>query len=112
VSLTGTKKKNKNAFKKVYPYVRRRPVYTYELEHETIIETAVIEFIAESEKVYVYEGIFAVDPTVTAIAAENSSGDNANVNLVVSNVSTTSCTISASDEFTGYAHVQIILVMS
>ena len=67
---------------------------------------------AESEKVYVYEGIFAVDPTVTAIAAENSSGDNANVNLVVSSVSTTSCTISASDEFTGYAHVQIILVMS
>jgi len=112
VALTGTKKKNKNAFKKVYPYVRRRPVYTYELDNETIIETTVLEFEGESKKIYTYEGIFISEPTVTAIAAENSSGDNANVNLVVSAVTTTTCTIEASDEFTGYAHVQIILVLS
>ena len=49
MGATKSKKKNKNAFKKVYPYVRRRPVYTYELDKEVIIETASLYFDATSE---------------------------------------------------------------
>jgi len=112
VGSTGTKKKNKNAFKKVYPYVRRRPIYTYELENETVIETVILTFSNESTKTYVFDEVFSSAPTVTAISAENEAGDNANVNVFVSSVTTSECTINTSDEFSGYVHIQIMLVVS
>jgi len=112
VGSAGTKKKNKNVFKKVYPYIRRRPVYTYELENETVMETAILTFTNESSKTYVFEELYSEEPTITAIAVQNEAGDNANVNLIITNSSVTQCTIEASDEFSGYVSIQVIMVVS
>lgn len=106
---TKSKRRNKNEFKKVYPYVRRRPVYTYELDKEAIIETAKVPFLNSSEEIYSLTETYPAAPEVTATAYDEAGG-NVNVNVFISSISTTSVTISTSEEFTGYVNIHIVYV--
>jgi hypothetical protein len=104
MGATKSKKKNKNAFKKVYPYVRRRPVYTYELDKEVIIETASLYFDATSEATHTFTEAFSAVPVVTATAKIE------DLNAFVVSVTTTSVTINVSESFTGYVDLHAIYV--
>jgi restriction endonuclease len=110
MGVTKAKKKNKNEFKKVYPYIRRRPVYTYELDKEMFLEEAKIEFIESSSETYVFTEIFPSAPTVTAVSFDDGAGNNVNVNVFISTISTTSVTIETSDVFTGFVNIHAIYV--
>ena len=87
MGATKSKKKNKNEYKKVYPYIRRRPVFTYELDKETIIETICIEFTI------VFSGDYTVPPTVTASVC----GTEINLNVIIQNITISGCTVMLSD---------------
>jgi hypothetical protein len=108
MGATKSKKKNKNEYKKVYPYIRRRPVYTYELDKETSIETARVEFTASDSEVYTFTNTFPSAPAVTATAEESSSG--ADVNIYIESISTTAITIRASESFTGHVNIHAVYV--
>jgi hypothetical protein len=110
MGATKSKKRNKNEYKKVYPYIRRRPVYTYELDKETVIETAQVEFTESDEESYTFTETFPGAPSVTATAAEDEGGLNANVNVYIKSISTTSITISISESFTGFVNIHAVYV--
>jgi hypothetical protein len=104
VGATKSKKKNKNEYKKVYPYIRRRPVYTYELDKETVIETAKVYFDNTSEVTYVFTDTFVAIPSVTATAEVE------DLNVFITSITTTSVTINTSESFTGYVDIHAIYV--
>lgn len=108
MGATKSKKRNKNEYKKVYPYIRRRPVYTYELDKETSIETARVEFTDTDTESYTFAESFPGIPSVTATAEEVSS--NANVNIYIESISTTAITIRASESFTGFVNIHAVYV--
>jgi hypothetical protein len=110
VGATKTKKKNKNEYKKVYPYIRRRPVYTFELDKEMFVEEAKVEFTSSSSETYIFTETFPSAPTVTAVSFDDGVGNNVNVNVFISTISTTSVTIETSDEFTGFVNIHAIYV--
>ena len=104
MGATKSKKKNKNAFKKVYPYVRRRPVYTFELDKEVVIETASLYFDATSEATHTFAEVFSAVPVVTATARTE------DLNVFVTAITTTNVTINTSEVFTGYVELHAIYV--
>lgn len=106
MGATKSKRRNKNQFKKVYPYVRRRPVYTYELDKETIIETARIYFDGTSEESYTFTETFVGAPSVTA-TVESPTED---LNAFVTSITTTSVTVNTSESFIGYVNIHAVYV--
>ena len=61
--MAGTtfKKRNKNLFKKVYPYVRRAPVFEFVSDRESVIETAKITFTNSSSESHTFTSTFLTD---------------------------------------------------
>ena len=112
--MAGTtfKKRNKNLFKKVYPYVRRAPVFEYVSDRESIIETAKVTFTNSSSESHTFTSTFSTVPVVTVVSVDSEGNDTANVNVFVSSVSTSSVTIETSQTFTGKVHLHAILVGS
>jgi len=106
MGTTKSKKRNKNEYKKVYPYVRRRPVYTYELDKETVIETARVEFTDSDTESYTFTETFPGAPSVTA-TVESPTED---LNVFVASITTTSVTVSTSESFTGYVNIHAVYV--
>lgn len=104
MGATKSKKKNKNVFKKVYPYVRRRPVYTNELDKEAIIETGRVYFSATSSVTHTFVETFTAIPMVTAVAEVE------DLNVFITLISTTNLTINTSDSFTGWVNFHAIYV--
>jgi hypothetical protein len=104
MGATKSKRVNKNQFKKVYPYVRRRPIYTYELEKETVIETARVYFDDVDNVIYTFIESFASAPSVTATAEDE------DLNVFITAISTTAITVNTSESFTGYVDIHAIYV--
>ena len=104
MGATKSKKINKNVFKKVYPYVRRRPVYTSELDKETIIETGRVYFDATASVTYTFVEKFTAIPMVTAVA------EIEDLNVFITLISTTNVTINTSDTYTGRVNFHAIYV--
>jgi len=80
-----------NRMRKVYPFIRKRPVYVLQSDSEIEIEVAKITLDNESSKTYTFELLFGGTPTVTLTPKDTS------VNVFISAVSSTSVTIGASD---------------
>jgi len=106
-------KRDKNRFRKVYPYLRVRPVNTFIADKTVVIEIGEIDFSnTEGPITYTFEQNFTSAPTVTAISIDSESNDTADVNIFVNSVSTTAVQISASAAFTGKVHFQAIMIGS
>ena len=105
------KRKNKNRWRKIYPYLRRKPVYTYCANKEIVIETGYIEFNNASSGVHTFiVGRFPAAPTITSVSVDNLSNGTANVNVFVTAVSTLSVTIESSALFTGRVHFHALYI--
>tara|TARA_R110001583_G_scaffold7985_8_gene38907 strand:+ start:6842 stop:7183 length:342 start_codon:yes stop_codon:yes gene_type:complete len=104
------KKRNRNLFKRVYPYVRRAPVFDYISDRETVIETAKITFTNSSSESYTFTSTFSNIPIVTVVSVDSESNDTANVNVFISSLSNSSVTIETSQNFTGAVHLHAILI--
>jgi len=93
-----------NRRRKTYPYIRRVPVYRYQLDESMLIETASVSFSATDEVTYTFTTTFTSAPVVTLTAKDD------NVNVYVSSVSTTSVTINSSAAFTGAVELHAIQI--
>lgn len=99
-----SKRIDKNRRRKTYPFIRRVPVYSYELDEPMIIETASVTFSATDEVTYTFTEPFTAAPHVTLTAKSD------NVNIYISAVSASSVTINASAAFTGSVELHAIQI--
>ena len=108
-------KKDQNRFRKIYRYIRKKPVYRYETESDLKIIVGKVTFTNSAGPVtYTYpttgpESVtYTTAPIVTAISVDSESNDTANVNIFITTVSTTLVRFQASAPFTGEVHFHII----
>jgi hypothetical protein len=112
--MAGTtfKKINVNRRRKVYPYIRKVPRLKYESDKETTIEIGNVVFTDADSVTYTFEETFISAPTITAVSVDSVSSGQADVNIFVSSVSTTSITLNASQIFTGEVHFHAMYIGS
>ena len=112
--MAGTtfKKRDRNRFRKTYPYIRRKPINSFVSDKETILEAGSLIFSAASSATHTFTEKYDSAPFVTAIAVDTDSNDGADVNIYISNVTKTFVTFEASQEFTGAVHFHVILITS
>ena len=110
MASTKTKRRDLNRFRKVYPYLRRRPIYGFVSNKELLVEVGELTFSDSSSETYTFIEYYASTPTITAVSFDSEGNDAANVNVFISSISTTSVTIKTSNTFTGKVQFQIILV--
>ena len=107
---TKSKQRDKQRFRKVYPYIRRKPRLEYVLDKETVIEASSITFTSTDAGSHTFVQSFSSAPVITAISVDSESNNSANVNVFVSSVTTTTLTIKASAPFTGTVHFHAIYI--
>ena len=94
-----------NRFKRTYPLIRLKPIYQkFMPEEESVgidVETAIISFVDEHQKVYSLQKFYTEIPVI-ALTPENE-----NVNIFVTSLTTNSMTIESSAPFTGKVHIQV-----
>jgi hypothetical protein len=113
MASTKFKKHDKNRFRKVYPYLRVRPITTYCADKAVVMEIGIVTFTnSEGPVSYSFTEDFASAPVVTSISADSESNDTADVNIFVESVSKTVVQFSASQNFTGTVHFHAILIPS
>lgn len=105
--------RDKQRFRKVYPFLRRKPVL------ETIgggggggdtatIEVGAITFTNESSVTHGFTTSFSSAPIVTVVSVDSESNGTANVNVIITSVSTTDVVVETSQAFTGTVHYHAI----
>jgi len=104
------KKRDKNRYRKVYPYIRKAPVYEYCSGVPVEIEVGEIEFSNTNTGTHTFATAWENVPFITAISYDSESNNTANVNVYVHSVSLTSVTIKTSAAFTGKVHFHAIRV--
>ena len=102
-------KRDKNRFRKTYPYLRRKPVFENISAGGSSIEVGIINYNKTDVGTHTFTTSFSSVPTITAIAAETSGGSPANVNVYVEFVDLNSVQIRVSDaNFVGNVHFHAI----
>jgi len=104
------KKRDRNRYRKTYPYMRTRPVMEYMAGKETIWEAQAITFTNVSSVEYTFLAAFPAAPLVTATAMDKNGAGAANVNVIVTAVSATKVTITTSETFSGTVHMHAIYI--
>jgi hypothetical protein len=104
------KKRDMNRFRKVYPYIRKLPVYEYCSDSPMDIEVGEVTFTATDTGSYTFTSTFITVPTITAISYDSTGGGGADVNIFIDTLSTTSVTFKSSAAFTGKVHFHAIRV--
>lgn len=112
MASTKLKRRDLNRFRKVYPYLRRRPVYGFVSDEELVVEVGKVIFSDSSSEVYNFVETYTSVPTITAISVDSEGNGTADVNVFISSITTTSVTLATSDSFIGQVHFQIIKVGS
>tara|TARA_R110000851_G_scaffold22029_5_gene65496 strand:+ start:272 stop:628 length:357 start_codon:yes stop_codon:yes gene_type:complete len=108
------KKRDANRFRKVYNYIRKKPVDQFVSNNGFTMLTGTVDFVNTSGPVsLVYSTInplvnFLNVPSITAISLDNLSNNSANVNIFITAVTTTSVTFESSAPFTGKVNFQIV----
>ena len=100
------KMKNLNRFRKVYPFIRRKPFNIP--EGEVVYESSSAEVSAVDQVTINFTTTFTSAPYVTATAYDSESNSEANVNAYIISVSTTQVVIGFSASFTGKVHYHAI----
>jgi len=104
------KKKDKNRYRKVYPYLRKAPVWDYCSNVPVEMEVGEISYNDTNTGTYTFTSTFTNAPIITAISYDEYSNGTANVNVYIDSVSTTSVTLNTSANFTGTVHFHAIRV--
>lgn len=98
--------KDKNRFRKVYNFIRKKPVMGEDTN--VIVESTTINFANTDTGSHTFTRLFTSAPYVTATAFDSAGNESANVNVFITAVSTTSVTIQTSAPFNGEVHIQAI----
>lgn len=93
-------KRDLNRFTKIYPYARFEKREVTNTSEDFRVETGTIEFVNEDgPKIYNFTQNYSSVPAISAISV--SSSDNADVNVYVTSITTTSVIFGVSAPFTG-----------
>ena len=104
-------KRNLNQFKKVYPGIRKTPIYEnlITLDQNLTIEAASVAITNSSTVSYTFTQTYTASPVVSASISSLTVGADLDVNLFISSLSATSVTISCSEVVSsGMVHLIII----
>ena len=94
-----------NRFRKIYPYIRRKPIFT---GGNVIFESGTKIVTAADTATITFSTTFSSAPFVTATAFDKNRNSSANVNVFIISVSTTQVQLGFSAEFTGEVHYHAI----
>ena len=109
MATVALKKRDLNRFTKVYPYARFEKREVTEASEDFRVETGEISFVnEEGPKIYNFVSSFTSAPAISAISVQTTA--NADVNVFVNSVSTTSVSFSVSAPFTGKVSFSAIQV--
>lgn len=103
--------RDKNRFRKTYNFIRRKPQIEG-VPDDVLIESGEVTVSATDEATYTFTKSFSSAPYVTATAYDSETNDEANVNIYIKSVSTTTVSFGASASFTGKIQFQAIAVIS
>jgi hypothetical protein len=104
-------KKDKNRYRKVYRYIRKKPKIVYCSDDDLKITVGSVIFSNSSGPItYTWPTtvVYVSVPIVTAIAVDSESNSSADVNVFVTSITTTAVQFESSAPFTGRVHFQII----
>ena len=110
MSKVSFKRRDKNRFRKLYPYIRKKPVYEFCSPAPMEMEVGELVFNNTDTGTYTFTSAFVSAPHITAISYDSESNSTANVNIYIESVSTTSVTIRSSAPFTGKVHFHAIRI--
>lgn len=110
MAFTKFKKKDLNRIKKVYPYIRKKPVFGLLSDKEVLIEAAAVTFTNATSSQYFFDATYENAPVITAIAVDSESNSQANVNIFIESVDRLSVTFGSSQAFTGTVHFHAIMI--
>lgn len=102
--------RDRNRFRKVYPFIRRKPFNVpegdviYDVKNVSVGNPSV----GSDEVTVNFTTTFTSAPIVTATAYDGESNDEANVNVYIKSVSTSQVVLGFSAAFFGNVHVQAI----
>ena len=102
--------RDNNRFRKIYPFIRRKPFYT--TGDNVTFESGKATVTAVDEVTITFTTSFLSAPYVTATAYDSLTNGTANVNAYIVSVSTTQVTIGFSASFTGEVHYHAIQASS
>ena len=104
-------RKDKNRYRKVYRFIRKKPVYEYCSDEEFEMIAGYVDFQnTDGPVTYTFPATitFTQTPVVTVTSVDSESNDQANVNAYVTSINTTQVNISVSAPFTGRVHFIIV----
>ena len=103
------RKRNRNRYRKVYPFLRRKPIYETILEGSANIEVGYIDYSNTDTGTYNFTSTFTTVPIVTATSVETPGGSSANVNVYIETITLSEVQIRVSDaNFIGRVHLHAI----
>jgi len=104
-------KKDKNRHRKIYRYIRRKPVFEYCSDSDFKMVVGEVDFVNTSGPVtftYPTSVIYNNAPVITAISYDSENNNSANVNIFIKSVTTSDVQFESSAPFTGKVHFHII----
>ena len=103
-------RKDKNRFRKVYRYIRKKPVYEYCSDSAFGMIAGYLDFQnSDGPETYTFPSTsFSNVPVITVTSVDSLSNDEANVNAFVTSITTTAAQLSVSAAFTGRVHFIIM----
>ena len=104
-------KRDKNRFRKIYSYIRRKPVDQYCSDGDFKLIVGDVDFDNTAGPVtYTYPTSVAYSnaPVITAISYDSNSNGSADVNIFITSITTTTVQFEASAPFSGKLNFQII----
>lgn len=99
--------RDKQRFRKVYPFIRKKPVLETTGDTATI-EVGAITFSNESSVTHAFTTTFSSAPIINVVSVDSESNNTANVNVFITSVSTTQVVVETSQTFTGTVHYHAI----
>lgn len=105
------KRKDKNRFRKIYRYVRRKPVFEFSSDGDFKLIVGDVDFNNTSGPVtFIYPStvIYSNVPVISAVSVDSENNSSADVNIFVTSITTTQVQFESSAPFTGKVHFQII----
>jgi hypothetical protein len=106
-------KRDKNRFKKIYNYIRKKPVFEFVSDGDFKLLVGKVTFNNQNQVTYVYPTgptsiSYSTVPVVTAISHDSAANGAADVNIFISSITRTQVVFESSAPFTGEVHFQII----
>jgi len=104
-------KRDKNRYRKIYRYIRKKPVYEYCSGAPFEMISGFVTFTNTDGPVsytYPIEAEFSKVPIAVVTSVDHEGNNQADVNAYVSSITTTTLSIEVSAAFTGRVHFIII----